>query len=172
MKKLLALLVILCVVMSSTSVSANHQHREYIDYGEVKVITIPEPDEHFKNNYLYYTHYLIFKPTVSDTYRIIINYEEDEANPYPIYLGITSYIKVNGNDFSAIFHQFLGYGHSVTAQAENSVCLLFLHRYSPLTDDDFLFGIGYDILTFTLAAQGYCQGDGSHPAKVHGRDDH
>lgn len=98
MKKLLALLVLLCVVMSSTSVSANHQHREYIDYGEVKVITIPEPDEHFKNNYLYYTHYLIFKPTVSDTYRIIINYEEDEANPYPIYLGITSYIKVNGND--------------------------------------------------------------------------
>ena len=98
MKKLLALLVLLCVVMSSTSVSANHQHREYIDYGEVKVITIPEPDEHFKNNVVYYNHYLIFKPTVSDTYRIIINYEEDEANPYPIYMGMTSYIKVNGND--------------------------------------------------------------------------
>ena len=98
MKKILALLVLLCVVMSSTSVSANHQHREYIDYGEVKVITIPEPDEHFKNNYVYYTHYFIFKPTVSGTYRFMISYEEDETKPYPIYMDMTSYIKVNGND--------------------------------------------------------------------------
>ena len=98
MKKLLALLVILCVMMSSISVSANHQHREYIEYGEVKVITIPEPDEHFKNNYVYYNHYFIFKPEVSGTYRFMISYEEDETKPYPIYMGMTSYIKVNGND--------------------------------------------------------------------------
>jgi hypothetical protein len=97
MKKILAVLVILCLMMSSTSVFAeNFEWTDDIAYGETKTITIPEPDGNIKNNWVYFTQYFIFTPEVDGTYRFMISYEEDESKPYDIFMDVAAFTMVNG----------------------------------------------------------------------------
>lgn len=97
MKKLLAMLVIFCLIMGSISVYAeNFEWTDDISYGETKVITVPRPEGEVDENWVYFTQLFHFTPEVDGTYRFLINYEEDAAAPYDISMGVAPFTMVDG----------------------------------------------------------------------------
>jgi hypothetical protein len=97
MKKVLAILMLCCLMLCSTRVHAeNFEWTEEIHRGEKKVITIPEPEGDIKNNWVYFTQYFIFEPEQSGTYQFLVSYEDDASDPYDIYMDISGYTIVNG----------------------------------------------------------------------------
>lgn len=92
MKKLLAILMISCLLLGGMSVSAeNFAWKDDIALGETKVITIPEPDGEVDEGWVYYDQYFIFAPETSGTYRFLVSYEEDPENPYEISMDVAAF---------------------------------------------------------------------------------
>jgi hypothetical protein len=105
MKKLLIFLILACMVLSGISASAeNISQTEDIILGEAKVITIPKPDGEIDEGWVYFNQEFTFIPEESGTYRLLMHYEEDEANPYDVHLDVPgSYLELeNGIEFDAV----------------------------------------------------------------------
>lgn len=108
MKKLWFLFLILLMILCATGVSARNISRtEEIGLGETKVISVPEPEGDISANWVYFEQIFLFTPEESGTYRLLMDYEEDQANPYNISLaGSGSYYALkNGIEFDALAGQ-------------------------------------------------------------------
>ena len=91
-RKLFMILAVLCLLLSSMSVSAaNFEREEVISYGETKTVTIPQPEGDIDEGYVYFTQLFIFTPEVSGTYRYLTDYEQDEAAPYDIFMDVVPF---------------------------------------------------------------------------------
>ena len=89
MRKFWIFLVILCLVTGSMTVSAeNFDVRDTIAFGETKIVTIPKPNGEVDEGWVYFTQEFTFVPEQDGTYRFMIRYEEDEANPYEIFMDV------------------------------------------------------------------------------------
>ncbi len=103
MKKLGILLTLLCL-MGCLSVSAETICRtEAIDLGEVKVVTVPQPESEVDNTVVYFQQEFVFVPEESGTYWCRMYYEEDATKPYDVFMDISgSYMQLeNGVEFEA-----------------------------------------------------------------------
>ena len=103
MKKLMILLVIICM-MGCIAASAENIHQvQNIGLGETAVITVPEPDGDVDPGTVYFTQEFSFTPEESGTYRFLMSYEEDEQKPYNVFLDVPgAYMEIeNGIEFEA-----------------------------------------------------------------------
>lgn len=105
MKKLLIFLMLACMALGGISASAENISRtEDITLGETKIITIPRPDGEIDEGWVYFNQEFTFIPEESGTYRLLMHYEDDEANPYDVHLDIAGpYLELkNGIEFDAV----------------------------------------------------------------------
>lgn len=103
MKKLLIALM-LVALMGCICVSAQNPYiSEEITLYENKTVTVPAPDGDVDQGMVYFKQEFLFTPEESGTYRLLMDYEEDEENPYPIHLDLPgAYLKLdNGIEFEA-----------------------------------------------------------------------
>ncbi len=104
MKKFVILIMIVAL-MGCLSVSAqNPQQSDTIAVGETKVITIPAPDGEIDEGTVYFQQEFLFTPKKSGTYRMLMAYDDDDVNPYEVFLDLPgSYLKLdNGIEFEAV----------------------------------------------------------------------
>ena len=64
----------------------NYNPRDTIALGETKTITIPQPEGEIAESWTYYNLTFFFTPEKDGTYRFLVSYEEDESDPYDIYI--------------------------------------------------------------------------------------
>ena len=105
MRKLLLFLALACMMLSGIRASAENISRtEDITLGETKIITVPKPDGEIDEGWVYFNQEFTFIPEKSGTYRLLMHYEEDEANPYEVHLDVPgSYLELkNGIEFDAV----------------------------------------------------------------------
>jgi hypothetical protein len=104
MKKFLIWLLIACLIGCVTVSAQNISRTEDIALGETKIITIPKPDGEVDEGTVYFQQEFLFIPEESGTYRMLMSYKEDEANPYDVFLDIPGhYLQLdNGIEFEAI----------------------------------------------------------------------
>lgn len=89
MKKLFAILMLFCLMLSAMTVSAaNIERLEPISLGQHKVVTIPAPTEPVDEGNVYFQQEFAFVPEVDGTYRFFMSYEEDPEDPYEIDLDV------------------------------------------------------------------------------------
>ena len=108
MRKFWIFLVILCLVTGSMTVSAeNFDVRDTIAFGETKIVTIPKPEGEIDPGIVYFTQAFTFVPEEDGTYRFLVSYQEDETNPYDIYMDVVgAYWELeNGCEFDAVAGQ-------------------------------------------------------------------
>ena len=92
MKKLLAILMVSCLLLGGMSVSAkNFDWKDEIALGETKVVTIPEPEGEVDEGWVYFHQTFIFVPETSGTYRFLAFYEENAKNPYEIHMDVAAF---------------------------------------------------------------------------------
>ena len=103
MKKFLIWLLIACLIGCVTVSAQNISRTEDIALGETKIITIPKPDGEVDEGTVYFQQEFLFIPEESGTYRMLMSYKEDEANPYDVFLDIPGpYLQLdNGIEFEA-----------------------------------------------------------------------
>ncbi len=84
----------------------NHNLRDTIALGETKTFTIPQPEGEIAESWTYFNLYLFFTPEQNGTYRFLVSYEEDESEPYDIFMDVvcpTGYWELeNGCQFDAV----------------------------------------------------------------------
>jgi hypothetical protein len=108
MRKFWIFLVILCLVTGSMTVSAdNFDVRDTIAFGETKIVTIPKPEGEIDPAFIYFNQEFTFVPEEDGTYRFLVSYQEDETNPYDIYMDVVgAYWELeNGCEFDAVAGQ-------------------------------------------------------------------
>lgn len=83
MRKLCILLVVICMLAGSFAVHAeNWEQTDSISLGEVKVVTIPEPEGEIAPGWVYFTQVFTFVPEEDGEYCFLVRYEEDPSDPY------------------------------------------------------------------------------------------
>lgn len=105
MKRIVIVLMLLCLMMGTMSVSAENISRvENISLGQTKVVTVPQPEDEIDPNWVYFTQEFTFVPEQSGTYRFLVIYQEDEQNPYEFSVDVPGpYLELeNGIEFDAI----------------------------------------------------------------------
>ena len=105
MKRIVIVLMLLCLMMGTMSVSAENISRvENISLGQTKVVTVPQPEGEIDEGWVYFTQEFTFVPEQSGTYRFLVSYQEDEQNPYEFSVDVPGpYLKLeNGIEFDAI----------------------------------------------------------------------
>lgn len=108
MKRIVIALMLLCLMMSAMSVSAENISRiEDISLGQTKVVTVPQPEGEIDEGWVYFTQEFTFVPEQSGTYRFLVSYEEDEQTPYDFNVDVAgAYLELeNGIEFDAIAGQ-------------------------------------------------------------------
>jgi hypothetical protein len=108
MRKFWIFLVILCLVTGSMTVSAeNFDVKDTIAFGETKIVTIPKPEGEIDPAFIYFNQEFTFVPEEDGTYRFLVSYQEDETNPYDIYMDVVgAYWELeNGCEFDAVAGQ-------------------------------------------------------------------
>ena len=89
MRKFVILLMIFCVLAGSASVYAeNYYEKGTISCEEAVTIRVPQPEGEIDPGRVYFTQEFTFVPEQDGTYRFMIRYEEDEANPYEIFMDV------------------------------------------------------------------------------------
>ena len=104
MKKLWFLFLILLMILCANGVSAKNISRtEEIGLGETKVISVPEPEGDISADWVYFEQIFLFTPEETGTYRLLMDYEEDQKNPYNVSLACSGsyYALKNGIEFDA-----------------------------------------------------------------------
>ena len=56
--------------------------------GETRVITIPQPEGEVDPNTIFFTQTFLFVPEENGTHMFLVAYEDDEENPYEIYMDV------------------------------------------------------------------------------------
>jgi hypothetical protein len=107
MRKFWIFLVILCLVTGSMTVSAeNFDVRDTIAFGETKIVTIPKPEGEIDPGFVYFTQAFTFVPEEDGTYHFLVRYEEDESEPYDIFMDVVCpggyQVLLNGCAFDAV----------------------------------------------------------------------
>jgi hypothetical protein len=103
MKKLFIFMMIAalmgCIAVSAQNPSASTEIALY----ETKTVTVPSPEGEIDEGFVYFQQEFLFTPEESGTYRLLIRYEEDETNPYPIHLDLPGEYREldNGIEFEA-----------------------------------------------------------------------
>ena len=108
MRKFWIFLVILCLVTGGMTVSAeNFDVKDTIAFGETKIVTIPKPEGEIDPAFIYFNQEFTFVPEEDGTYRFLVSYQEDETNPYDIYMDVVgAYWELeNGCEFDAVAGQ-------------------------------------------------------------------
>ena len=89
MRKFWIFLVILCLVTGSMTVSAeNFDVKDTIAFGEIKTVTVPQPEGEIDSGWVYFTQEFTFTPEKDGTYHFLVRYEEDESKPYEIFMDV------------------------------------------------------------------------------------
>ena len=105
MKKLWIFLVIFCMMAGSLRISAeNYWLEDSISSGDTRVIAIPQPEGEIDPGMVYFTQEFTFVPEQDGTYRFLVSYEEDESEPYNIFMDVAGpYQQLkNGCEFEAV----------------------------------------------------------------------
>ena len=105
MKKLWIFLVIFCMMAGSLRISAeNYWLEDSISTGDTRVIAIPQPEGEIDPGMVYFTQEFTFVPEQDGTYRFLVSYEEDESEPYNIFMDVAGpYQQLkNGCEFEAV----------------------------------------------------------------------
>ena len=105
MKKLWIFLVIFCMMAGSLRISAeNYWLEDSISSGDTRVIAIPQPEGEIDPGMVYFTQEFTFVPEQDGTYRFLVSYEEDESEPYNIFMDVAGpYLQLkNGCEFEAV----------------------------------------------------------------------
>ena len=105
MKKLWIFLVIFCMMAGSLRISAeNYWLEDSISFGDTRVIAIPQPEGEIDPGMVYFTQEFTFVPEQDGTYRFLVSYEEDESEPYNIFMDVAGpYQQLkNGCEFEAV----------------------------------------------------------------------
>ena len=104
MKKLWIFLVIFCMMAGSLRISAeNYWLEDSISSGDTRVIAIPQPEGEIDPGMVYFTQEFTFVPEQDGIYRFLVSYEEDESEPYNIFMDVAGpYQQLkNGCEFEA-----------------------------------------------------------------------
>ena len=105
MKKLWIFLVIFCMMAGSLRISAEKYWLEdSISSGDTRVIAIPQPEGGIDPGMVYFTQEFTFVPEQDGIYRFLVSYEEDESEPYNIFMDVAGpYQQLkNGCEFEAV----------------------------------------------------------------------
>ena len=106
MKKLFALLLALCMMTAClvTVHAENYWLEDSISSGDTRVIAIPQPEGEIDPGMVYFTQEFTFVPEQDGTYRFLVSYEEDESEPYNIFMDVAGpYQQLkNGCEFEAV----------------------------------------------------------------------
>ena len=107
MRKFWIFLVILCLVTGSMTVSAeNFDVKDTIAFGEIKTVTVPQPEGEIDSGWVYFTQEFTFTPEKDGTYHFLVRYEEDESKPYEIFMDVVCpggyQVLLNGCAFDAV----------------------------------------------------------------------
>ena len=107
MRKFWIFLVILCLVTGSMTVSAENFHvKDTIAFGEIKTVTVPQPEGEIDSGWVYFTQEFTFTPEKDGTYHFLVRYEEDESKPYEIFMDVVCpggyQVLLNGCAFDAV----------------------------------------------------------------------
>ena len=107
MRKFWIFLVILCLVTGSMTVSAeNFDVKDTIAFGEIKTVTVPQPEGEIDPGWVYFTQEFTFTPEKDGTYHFLVRYEEDESKPYEIFMDVVCpggyQVLLNGCAFDAV----------------------------------------------------------------------
>ena len=105
MKKIWIFLVIFCMMAGSLRISAeNYWLEDSISSGDTRVIAIPQPEGEIDPGMVYFTQEFTFVPEQDGTYRFLVSYEEDESEPYNIFMDVAGpYQQLkNGCEFEAV----------------------------------------------------------------------
>ena len=107
MRKFWIFLVILCLVTGSMTVSAENFHvKDTIAFGEIKTVTVPQPEGEIDSGWVYFTQEFTFTPEKDGTYHFLVRYEEDESEPYEIFMDVVCpggyQVLLNGCAFDAV----------------------------------------------------------------------
>ena len=89
MKKILALLMVLGMLAGCMTVYAgNYRQEETIFAGETKVVTVPRPEGEIDPGWVYFSQTFHFVPEEDGTYLFLVSYEDDESDPYDIFMDV------------------------------------------------------------------------------------
>ena len=105
MKKIWIFLVIFCMMAGGLRISAeNYWLEDSISSGDTRVIAIPQPEGEIDPGMVYFTQEFTFVPEQDGTYRFLVSYEEDESEPYNIFMDVAGpYQQLkNGCEFEAV----------------------------------------------------------------------
>ena len=106
MKKIFALLLALCMMTAClvTVHAENYWLEDSISSGDTRVIAIPQPEGEIDPGMVYFTQEFTFVPEQDGTYRFLVSYEEDESEPYNIFMDVAGpYQQLkNGCEFEAV----------------------------------------------------------------------
>ena len=106
MKKIFALLLALCMMTAClvTVHAENYWLEDSISSGDTRVIAIPQPEGEIDPGMVYFTQEFTFVPEQDGTYRFLVSYEEDESEPYNIFMDVAGpYQQLkNGCEFDAV----------------------------------------------------------------------
>jgi hypothetical protein len=107
MRKFWIFLVILCLVTGSITVHAENFHvKDTIAFGEIKTVTVPQPEGEIDSGWVYFTQEFTFTPEKDGTYHFLVRYEEDESKPYEIFMDVVCpggyQVLLNGCAFDAV----------------------------------------------------------------------
>ena len=108
MRKAVILLIVLCMAAGSVIVHAeNFDVRDTIAFGQTRIVTIPKPEGEIDPGFVYFNQEFTFGPEEDGTYRFLVSYQEDEAKPYDIYMGVGGafWELENGCEFDAVAGQ-------------------------------------------------------------------
>ena len=108
MRKAVILLIVLCMAAGSVIVHAeNFDVRDTIAFGQTRIVTIPKPEGEIDPGFVYFNQEFTFVPEEDGTYRFLVSYQEDEAKPYDIYMGVGGafWELENGCEFDAVAGQ-------------------------------------------------------------------
>ena len=107
MRKAAILLIVLCMMVGSVTVHAENFHvKDTIAFGEIKTVTVPQPEGEIDSGWLYFTQEFTFTPEKDGTYHFLVRYEEDESEPYEIFMDVVCpggyQVLLNGCAFDAV----------------------------------------------------------------------
>ena len=102
MKKLFALLGVFCMLAGCAA--ETHQETGTIGLNEHKQVTIPRPEGEIDEGWVYFTQEFTFVPEEDGTYRFLVSYKDERANPYDIYMDVSGAYREleNGCEFDAV----------------------------------------------------------------------
>ena len=150
MKKLFILLSILCMMTGSVTVYAkNYEWQESISYEETKTVTIPQPEGEIDSGWVYFTQLFTFVPEEDGTYRFLVSYDEDEANPYDIYMGVAPFRYTDDGskeylDYSGYLELKNGCEFDATAGIHYELCFQYPTHDGRYPEFTFYVGTAFD----------------------------